>query len=160
MWSLSELIVSSAVAVALLLALLTIAWGLHRQRHSAERDTQRVFEQLDLVRAEMMLLSERVQGLETTTPKAHERPAPQEIRTPAVTNAPAPRGYEVAARLARGGATCEELISACGLSRHEAELLMRLHKAEVARSKTGSSPPDKAQLRAGEEKRVRLAAVV
>jgi hypothetical protein len=35
--------------------------------------------------------------------------------------------YELAIRLARGGATLEELVSGCMMSRHEAELTLRLH---------------------------------
>ncbi|MCU0759154.1 MAG: DUF2802 domain-containing protein [Steroidobacteraceae bacterium] len=46
--------------------------------------------------------------------------------------APAPgaapgSAFELAIRLARGGATSEELMSACLMSRHEAELAIRLH---------------------------------
>jgi len=35
--------------------------------------------------------------------------------------------YELAIRLARGGATVEELVAGCMISRHEAELTLRLH---------------------------------
>jgi hypothetical protein len=35
--------------------------------------------------------------------------------------------YELAIRLARGGASVEELVSGCMMSRHEAELTLRLH---------------------------------
>jgi len=35
--------------------------------------------------------------------------------------------YELAIRLARGGAGVEELVSGCMVSRHEAELTVRLH---------------------------------
>lgn len=37
--------------------------------------------------------------------------------------------FELAIRLARSGATVEELVSACMISRHEAELALRLHGA-------------------------------
>lgn len=37
--------------------------------------------------------------------------------------------FELAIRLARSGATVEELVSACMMSRHEAELTRRLHGA-------------------------------
>ena len=36
-------------------------------------------------------------------------------------------GYQIAIRLARGGASSEELVSGCGLTRAEAELVRRLH---------------------------------
>ncbi|MCC6171096.1 MAG: DUF2802 domain-containing protein [Gammaproteobacteria bacterium] len=37
--------------------------------------------------------------------------------------------FELGIRLARGGATVEELMSACMMSRHDAELTLRLHGA-------------------------------
>jgi hypothetical protein len=39
------------------------------------------------------------------------------------------RGYDVATRLARNGASVDEMIANCGITRHEAELLARLHGA-------------------------------
>ena len=160
MWPLSfELTLSLGRALIMVLALLTLAWGFNHWRHSAARDAQRMFEQLDLIRAELMLLTDRVQGLEVQAPPVQERPAAPEVRAPSVANVnvSAPRGYEVAARLARGGATCEELISSCGLSRHEAELLIRLHKAETARNKPAVTPTP---AKTTDERRARLAAVV
>ncbi len=43
-------------------------------------------------------------------------------------------GYQVAIRLARSGASREELVSGCGLSEHEAELVQRLHGTPGGRS--------------------------
>lgn len=164
-----ELTLSLALSLATTLAFLAATWVFRRWRQKAECDAQRMFEQLDLIRAEVMLLADRIHGMEVAAPPVRERPAPVEIKAPTVTNSPAPRGYEVAARLARGGATCEELISSCGLSRHEAELLMRLNKAETARSKpavtsvpvnTAPAKNEGAQRRNNEAMRARLAAVV
>lgn len=137
--------------VALLAALLMFAWGFRHWRRNAERDAQRMFEQLDLIRGELLLLSDRLEQVESAAPKVIERPVQPEMRAPVANNNPAPRGYEVAARLARGGATCEELISSCGVSRHEAELLLRLHKPEAARNTT--------QPKAAEDRRARLSVV-
>jgi len=148
-----------ARAAALVLSLLALAMALRRWRRSAERDAQRIFEQLDLVRGELMLLAERMDRIESIPARAIERPAASEARAPAVASSPAPRGYEVAARLARGGATCEELISSCGLSRHEAELMLRLHKAAATRDKAEQSTMNKPQQKAGEERRARLSVV-
>ncbi len=50
-----------------------------------------------------------------------ERPA-----GPVAAHAPSP-GYQIAIRLARGGASREELMSGCGLTLAEAELVKRLH---------------------------------
>jgi hypothetical protein len=54
-----------------------------------------------------------------------ERPAA------APSQAPSP-GYQIAIRLARGGASCEELMSGCGLTLAEAELVRRLHGPRAA----------------------------
>jgi hypothetical protein len=43
-------------------------------------------------------------------------------------------GYPIAIRLARGGARPDELVSSCGLSVNEAELVCRLHGAPRAAS--------------------------
>ncbi|WP_108470710.1 DUF2802 domain-containing protein [Rhodanobacter thiooxydans] len=40
-----------------------------------------------------------------------------------------PRSYELAQQLAREGADVEQLISRCGLSRDEAQLVLRMHPA-------------------------------
>ncbi|MGE0115353.1 MAG: DUF2802 domain-containing protein [Steroidobacteraceae bacterium] len=153
-----EIALIAARAIALTIALLVFALAFRNWRRSAARDAQRLFEQMDLIRGELLLLSDRMDNLETAAPKTIDRPAPQEPRAPAIANAPAPRGYEVAARLARGGATCEELISSCGLSRHEAELMLRLHQAEAARNR-GQVKTDNEQSKAGEERRARLSVV-
>jgi alkylation response protein AidB-like acyl-CoA dehydrogenase len=60
---------------------------------------------------------------------------PQQSAPP--TAAPAP-GYQIAIRLAKGGASREELISGCGLSTHEAELVHRLHAPQ---SKSSARKP-------------------
>ncbi len=52
---------------------------------------------------------------------------------------PAPRseaGYELAIRLARSGAGTEELVTACGMSRKEAEVVARLHGRPAAAAAT------------------------
>ena len=38
------------------------------------------------------------------------------------------RGYETAIRMARGGASVEEIVASCGTTRAEAKLLRRLHE--------------------------------
>jgi Protein of unknown function (DUF2802) len=46
----------------------------------------------------------------------------------------AQRGYDLAARLAKNGAAVDELIASCGITRHEAELLSRLHVPKTRES--------------------------
>jgi len=158
-----ELLMIAVRGIALLVALITLGWAFARWRRENNRDAQRMFEQLDLVRAELLQLQGQVasgpsqhsqrsshvdayqQNYGSTPPPPRsgaanypdfetERAAttesrhsnPQSIKSKSLTNA-APRGYEVAARLARNGASSEELMNTCALSRHEAELLVRLN---------------------------------
>jgi hypothetical protein len=59
---------------------------------------------------------------------AHSKPTP---------NA-SPANYQIAIRLARGGAPREELVSNCGLSQQEAELVARLHGPDKRQMRTAS----------------------
>jgi alkylation response protein AidB-like acyl-CoA dehydrogenase len=57
---------------------------------------------------------------------------PQQVASPPPLAA-AP-GYEIAIRLAKGGATRDELIAGCGLSSSEAELVQRLHAPQTRKA--------------------------
>ena len=59
---------------------------------------------------------------------------PQPLASPTPVATP---GYEIAIRLAKSGVTREELISSCGLSASEAELVNRLHAPQSRRSPKG-----------------------
>ena len=120
-----EFLLVAGRAVTLLLALMLFAWGFMRWRRALQLDTQRVFEQLDLVRADLLIMKEVMRGSAQrteTTPRAsyESRLSP----TPATS---AGRSYEIAARLARNGAQKDELIKNCGITAHEADLLVKLH---------------------------------
>lgn len=159
-----EFMILAARAISILLALAVLTWAVVRWRRDVSRDAQRMFEQLDLVRAELLQLQDRVASqpaksvvnhapyqsqYQSTHAVVQHRSVPTQaaypdfeserravtesrrstnevIKQKSLTNA-APRGYEVAARLARSGATVESLMNTCALSRHEAELLVRLH---------------------------------
>jgi hypothetical protein len=49
-----------------------------------------------------------------------------------------PANYQIAIRLARSGAPREELVSNCGLSQQEAELVARLHGPDKRKMRTAS----------------------
>ncbi|MBC7984444.1 MAG: DUF2802 domain-containing protein [Candidatus Obscuribacterales bacterium] len=116
-------------AGALLVGFLLLAWSLSRWRRAVQRDTQRVFEQLDLVRGELLIIKEVLHEAAHRAEKADN-----EARlTPPTTNSVG-RGYEIAARMARTGSSKEELIRSCGITLHEAELLIKLHCRPVAQS--------------------------
>lgn len=131
-----ELILIGGRAVLLLLAFAGFAWAFRRWRKAAERDTQRVFEQLDLILGELREVASRIdaQPVQPSAPAGVDAAARFAIAPPA-----GPRGYEVAVRLAKNGASREELISSCGISRHEADLLLRLHGAKRGESQTSEA---------------------
>jgi hypothetical protein len=66
---------------------------------------------------------------------------PQQLASAPAAAAP---GYQIAIRLAKGGASREELISGCGLSIHEAQLVHRLH-APQAKSSARKPHPGRPQ---------------
>lgn len=96
-----------------------------RWRRADEAQAQRLHAQLERAFTELRSLHETVTVMNARIEALSER-TESEVRL-----APAPmspqRGYEVAVRLAKNGAGVEELIASCGITRHEAELLTRLH---------------------------------
>jgi len=126
-----EFMLIAGRAAALSLAFLLFAWGFRRWRRAAQRDTQRVFEQLDLVRSDLLIMKEVMQGAAQRVDSAAQRVARDTRLTPSQATSTG-RSYEIAARLARNGAHKDELMKNCGITTHEAELLVRLHGRTVA----------------------------
>lgn len=119
-WAMAGLVLALGVAVGLQ------AVNLARLRVTVRRDVQRLFEQMDLTLGELRDVSTTVaeglaaiRDLRTRREVEHDTPAPA---APA-----AGRSYDIALRLARNGSSREELMSTCGMSRHEADLAVRLH---------------------------------
>lgn len=133
-----ELLLIGGRAVALVGALLVFAWAFRRWKRTQERDAQRVFEQLDLIQGELHALSETVNALATRLDGLNEKVVAQGELTPV--QVAGPRGYENAIRLAQQGAAIDEIVGHCGLARHEAELLVRLHGKQTADVASAASP--------------------
>jgi hypothetical protein len=172
-----ELLLIAGRAVALVLGLLIFAWAFRHWRRAASRDTQRVFEQLDLVRSELLIMKEvmhhsahrgdAASGNHAAVNQGSTRHSPMYQGVPAAaqstqrlmaTPSGTARGYEIAARMARNGAGKDELIRSCGITGHEAELLVKLHgqrravgaeligkQPRVVESTTGSNPANSAR---------------
>jgi hypothetical protein len=121
-----ELLLIAARAAALIGALCVFAWAFSRWRRSMARDTQRVFEQLDLIQGELHGLAESVTVIAGRLEALNDKITMTAQIAPAQ-GASGPRAYESAIRLAQRGVPSEDLMSQCGLSRHEADLLVRLH---------------------------------
>lgn len=100
------------------------AWRRAARRESAEvlSHMQRLLQRLADLEARVDSVGSAVAQLGTRL----DQPA-----AAASSSAPSP-GYQIAIRLARGGASREELMSGCGLTLAEAELVRRLHGPRAA----------------------------
>jgi len=123
----------------LLLAFLAFAWALLASRRDATLNFVRLSSQLDQSLTEIHRLAERLGELQGQVHQLSlpapmiSRPAPEPPREAPVSVAPSgARGYEMAIRLARGGASVDEIVGSCGTTRSEARLLRRLHCAAGA----------------------------
>src|SRR5579885_189263 len=96
------------------------------RRREAERDAQHTS-------ALLARVLDRVEALETRLAAAEPRLASigEQLETHFKSLSTAsPRSYGAAIRLARAGAPAEEIAAACGLARHEADLVVRLHASK------------------------------
>jgi hypothetical protein len=121
-----------AVIVA---AFLAFAWALRRMRQESAEKLEALLAAQQLARAETAALAEKIAALSTLVagiparverPVESPRPAPRREASPV-------RSYETARRLARSGATVEEIVATCGVAGTEARLLRRLHGADLER---------------------------
>jgi Protein of unknown function (DUF2802) len=130
-----ELLLIAGRAVALVGALCVFAWGFSRWRQSMARDTQRVFEQLDLIHGELHGLAEAAAVIASRLDALNDKVA-MNMQLAPVQGTSGQRAYENAIRLAQRGVSPDDLVSQCGLSRHEADLLVRLHGRSDERSRS------------------------
>jgi Protein of unknown function (DUF2802) len=121
-----ELLLIVGRAAALVGALCVFAWAFSRWRVAQGRDTQRIFEQMDLIQGELHALAEAVGTITARLEGLTEKVDAESQLTPAHV-ASGQRVYENAIRLAQRGAASDEIIAHCGLVRREADLIVRLH---------------------------------
>jgi len=118
-------------ASVIVAALIALGWALRRLRRESAEQLEQLLAVQQKTRTEIQTLSERVGALATLVaaiPARVERPV--EAPRPAPRREPSPvRSYETARRLARSGATIEEIVATCGVAGSEARLLQRLHGA-------------------------------
>ncbi len=136
--SLLALIVRSAILIAALLAFATgfLRWRrqsvdsaaqlLARQAESLQVMEQVAATQARQARELQARLEQLEQRLETRLCEVQQR-FDSRLQTAGAAAAQAPRGYELALRLARAGTGEEEITTASGVTRQEAQLLVRLH---------------------------------
>ena len=136
--TLLPLVVRSAILVA---ALLAFAVGFRRwRRQSVESSTRlmtRQLEMLDVLESLAAAQAHQARQLQGRLEQLEQRfdlrlgqvqqRFDSRLQTAGAAASQAPRGYELALRLARAGTGEEEIASASGVTRQEAQLLVRLH---------------------------------
>lgn len=122
-------------ALLLLAAFAGFAWALVSSRRQAEEANERQSARLETALGEIRKLSGQVIALggtiETLGTQLIQTQAQRSVPSPAPAQAAASvntRGYETAIRMARSGASVEEIVASCGTTRAEAKLLRRLHE--------------------------------
>jgi Protein of unknown function (DUF2802) len=124
-------------ALLLVGAFWVFALAFIRWRRADERNSQVLHQQLQRAFAELRAMHETVTIMNSRLEAMGERVESESRLAPAGATS-SQRGYDLATRLARNGAGIEELMTTCGLTRHEAELLARLHAAKPRDSAAAS----------------------
>jgi len=97
-------------------------------RRATRRQSQHIFTHSENLAQQLSQLDARVNATATAIRRLDERI--ERTAAPAVQPKGAPAGgYQFAIRLARSGASSEDLMANCGLSLGEADLVRRLHGA-------------------------------
>ncbi len=120
----AEFLLIAGRAVFLVFSFVVAAISFTAWRRATRRQTDEVLAQSQLVLQRLAELEARVDGARSAIAELSERL--DRPVAPAPSQSPSP-GYQIAIRLARGGASREELMSGCGLTLAEAELVKRLH---------------------------------
>lgn len=127
-----EILLLGLRAFGLFAAFAAFAWALMRMRREHAEQMEKVVESQRALATQNEALSERVAALATLVASLPRRAEPlSEIPPPPRMSAPrrdsGVRSYETAKRLARSGASVEEIIASSGVAGSEARLLRRLH---------------------------------
>lgn len=134
LWQYLFLVANAFLIGAAALAILRVKRELKRSREFWESPTAMAFagDGYD-DRSLKRMIDQRFLALRTELDglKAKSAQEPHEIPTPPPLPA-ASMSFDYAARMAKAGASPEELVRGCGLNRGEAELLVRLHAARAA----------------------------
>lgn len=121
-----EVVLIAGRALMLIGAFWVFALAFIRWRRADERSAERLHAQLERAFDEVRSLHETVAVMSARIEALSER-AEVGARLAPAGPISAQRGYDLAQRLAKSGSDIEALIESCGLTRHEAELLTRLH---------------------------------
>lgn len=119
-----ELALLAGRALFLVFCFIIAAIAFTRWRRAADRSTEQFAVQTTTVLERIAALESRLEGLQAGQSQLSEKLEALATASPVASTAPS---YQVAIRMARSGATREELISSCGITRQEADLVQRLH---------------------------------
>lgn len=97
-------------------------------RRATRQQSQELFTRSQALVQQLSALDARVDATATAIRRLDERLERQAHPGAQIQGTGAP-GYQIAIRLARSGASREELIASCGLSAGDADLIRRLHGA-------------------------------
>ena len=128
---------TAARGLAIAVAFIAFIWALRRMRQESAEQFERLHVAQQQARAEVLALSERLAALTMQVAAIGARTVERPVETPAPPKtrrevSPV-RGYETAHRLARSGATVEEIMATCGVAGTEARLIRRLHGGTAGR---------------------------
>jgi alkylation response protein AidB-like acyl-CoA dehydrogenase len=130
-----EMLLIAGRAVFLLFSFTLAAVAFTRWRRALGAQTERILVSHQVVLQRLADLEARVAATNVAVSQLGDRlQRPQQLTSVPAAASP---GYQIAIRLAKGGASREELISGCGLSAHEAELVHRLHAPQARKSAAG-----------------------
>lgn len=118
-----EFLLLAGRAVFLLFSFIIAAVTFTAWRRATRSQTEQVLSQTNTVLQRLAALEARVDATKVTLSQLGDRLE----RPPAAAPAAGSAGYQMAIRLAKGGASREDLMAGCGLSLAEAELVRRLH---------------------------------
>ena len=137
-----EMLLIAGRAVFLLFSFVLAAVAFIRWRLTAQAHTAQLQANHEVVLRRLADLEARVSATNVAVSQLGERiERPQQLASAPAGASP---GYQIAIRLAKGGASRDELISGCGLSINEAELVHRLH-APQAKSPARKPNPGRPQ---------------
>ena len=125
-----EFLLLAGRAVFLLFSFIVAAITFSAWRRATRVQTEQVLSQTNTVLQRLAALEARVDATKITLSQLGER-----LERPAAAPAASSPGYQMAIRLAKGGASREDLMAGCGLSLAEAELVQRLHGSANAGSR-------------------------
>lgn len=135
-----EVVLIAGRALLLLGAFWVFALAFIRWRRSDEANSRNLHAHIERTFAEVRSLHETISVMSARLETLSER-AELDARLAPVSTGGAQRGYDIATRLARNGADVSEIVANCGITRHEAQLLLRLHGAQPKAAPQMSSRP-------------------